>query len=42
VSDEIQWTIWSERDRACEIEQQKRAGEIEWMKWQREFASDDR
>jgi hypothetical protein len=34
--------MWSERDRADEIERQKRPGEIERMKAQREFTSDDR
>jgi hypothetical protein len=34
--------MWTERDRADEIERQKRAGEIDGMKSQSEFASDDR
>jgi hypothetical protein len=42
LMDEIRRTMWSERDRVDEIERQKWAGEIERMKSQREFASDER
>jgi hypothetical protein len=34
--------MWSERDRADQIERQKQTGEIDPMKSQRQFASDDR